>query len=163
MSIHATLSCHSERSEEIGVYAERASRVRRSDLDAVRQKKDPSLRGDPSPSAALRASAVLVRPSVHPQTPLQDDSNQSTCSAPHLLQLLLRPHTRTITVEEGTPSITAIGSAMVRAAHLLWDDAPKIFEDTFALRLCGCDSEAALRAQFDRLHAQLERSAGPSL
>jgi hypothetical protein len=31
-------------------------------------------------------------------------------------------------------------------AHLLWDEAPKIFEDTFALRLCGCESEAALRA-----------------
>src|SRR5216683_6039216 len=64
-------------------------------------------------------------------------------------------------VEEGTPSITAIGSAMVRAAHLLWDDTPKIFEDTFALRLSGCDSETALRAQFDRLDAELARSVGP--
>jgi hypothetical protein len=50
---------------------------------------------------------------------------------------------------------------MVRAAHLLWDDAPKIFEDTLALRLCSCESEAALRAQFDRLDADLARSAGP--
>jgi len=64
-------------------------------------------------------------------------------------------------VEEGTPSITAIASAMVRAAHLLWDDPPKIFEDTLALRLSGCDSEAALRAQLDRLDAELARSVGP--
>jgi hypothetical protein len=28
---------------------------------------------------------------------------------------------------------------------MLWDDALKIFEDTFALRLCGFESEAALR------------------
>src|SRR5262245_18970318 len=32
-------------------------------------------------------------------------------------------------MEEGRPSITAIASAMVRAAHLLWDDDPKIFQD----------------------------------
>ena len=64
-------------------------------------------------------------------------------------------------MEEGKPSITAIGSAMLRAAHLLWDDAPKIFEDTFALRLSGCDSEAALRAQFDRFDAEFARSVGP--
>ena len=64
-------------------------------------------------------------------------------------------------MEEGTPSITAIASAMLRAAHLLWDDAPKIFEDTFALRLSGCENESALRAQFDRLDAELARSVGP--
>jgi hypothetical protein len=38
-------------------------------------------------------------------------------------------------MEEGRPSFTAIGSAMLRAKHLLWDDPPKIFEDIFALRL----------------------------
>jgi methyltransferase (TIGR00027 family) len=43
---------------------------------------------------------------------------------------------------------------MVRAAHLLWDDPPKIFEDTFALRLCGYENEAALRVQLDRLSAE---------
>jgi hypothetical protein len=58
-------------------------------------------------------------------------------------------------VEEGTPSITAMVTAMMRAAHLLWDDPPKIFEDTLALRLSGCESEAALRAQFDRLDGEL--------
>ena len=64
-------------------------------------------------------------------------------------------------MEQGTPSITAIASAMLRAAHLLWDDPPKIFEDTLALRLSGCESGAALRAQFDRLDAQLAPSVGP--
>lgn len=64
-------------------------------------------------------------------------------------------------MEQGTPSVTAIASAMLRAAHLLWDAPPKIFEDTLALQLSGCATEAALRAQFDRLSAQLARSAGP--
>jgi hypothetical protein len=37
-------------------------------------------------------------------------------------------------MEEGNPSATAILIAMLRAAHLLWDYPPKIFEDTLALR-----------------------------
>jgi methyltransferase (TIGR00027 family) len=61
-------------------------------------------------------------------------------------------------MEEGQPSITAMLTAMFRAAHLLWDDPPKIFEDTLALRLSGCESEAALRAQLDRLDAEVARS-----
>jgi hypothetical protein len=32
-------------------------------------------------------------------------------------------------MENSQPSFTAIASAMLRAAHLLWDDPPKIFED----------------------------------
>jgi methyltransferase (TIGR00027 family) len=57
-------------------------------------------------------------------------------------------------MEEGKPSLTAMLMAMFRAAHLLWDDPPKIFEDTLALRLSGCESEAALGAQLDRLDAE---------
>jgi methyltransferase (TIGR00027 family) len=64
-------------------------------------------------------------------------------------------------MEEGRPSFTAIGSAMVRAAHLLWDDQPKIFQDTLALRLSGCESEAALRAQLDRVAAEVARNTSP--
>ena len=52
---------------------------------------------------------------------------------------------------------------MVRAAHLLWDAPPKIFEDTLALQLSGCESEAGLRAQFDRLDAQLALRLGPDV
>jgi hypothetical protein len=46
-------------------------------------------------------------------------------------------------------------TAMVRAAHLLWDDPPKIFEDTFALALSGCANEAALRERLDAHGAEL--------
>src|SRR5260370_23281713 len=60
-------------------------------------------------------------------------------------------------MEEGKPSVTAMRTAMMRAAHLLWDDPPKIFEDTLALRLCGCESEAALRAQLDQLDPEVVR------
>ena len=66
-------------------------------------------------------------------------------------------------MEEGRPSLTAIGAAMDRAAHLLWDDPPKIFEDTFALALSGCADEAALRARLDARSATLAAIAGPSL
>jgi methyltransferase (TIGR00027 family) len=66
-------------------------------------------------------------------------------------------------VEEGKPSATAIISAMARAAHLLWDEPPKIFKDTLALRLSGCESEAALKAQMDRLDAELARTTNPGV
>lgn len=62
-------------------------------------------------------------------------------------------------MEEGRPSFTALGAAMFRAAHLLLDDPPKIFEDTFALRLCGCENEAALRVQLDQVAAEIARRA----
>ena len=64
-------------------------------------------------------------------------------------------------VEEGKPSATAMLTAMVRAAHLLWDDPPKIFEDTLALRLCGCESEASLKTQLDHFDAGVARSTNP--
>jgi methyltransferase (TIGR00027 family) len=66
-------------------------------------------------------------------------------------------------MEEGKPSVTAVLVAMYRAAHLLWDNPPKIFEDTLALRLSGCESEAALRVQFDRLEAEVARSTSPDI
>jgi len=64
-------------------------------------------------------------------------------------------------VEEGKPSATAMLTAMVRAAHLLWDDPPKIFEDTLALQLSGCESEAVLKAQLDQLDAEVARTTNP--
>jgi methyltransferase (TIGR00027 family) len=66
-------------------------------------------------------------------------------------------------VEEGKPSATAIICAMVRAAHLLWDEPPKIFEDTLALQLSGCGSEAVLKAQIDNLDAEIARSTNPDI
>src|SRR5260370_29651535 len=52
---------------------------------------------------------------------------------------------------------------MDRAAHLLWDNPPKIFEDTFALPLSGCADEAALRTRIDARSAALAAIAGPNL
>ncbi len=42
-------------------------------------------------------------------------------------------------MEDGRPSWTAIGSAMIRAAHLLVDKEPKILRDELALRLSSCE------------------------
>jgi methyltransferase (TIGR00027 family) len=64
-------------------------------------------------------------------------------------------------MEEGKPSATALICAMVRAAHLLWDQPPKIFEDTLAQQLSGCESEAALKTQLDKLDAEIARTTNP--
>jgi hypothetical protein len=64
-------------------------------------------------------------------------------------------------MEEGRPSFTALGAATLRAAHLLWDDLPTIFEDTLALRLSGCENEAALRVQLDWLATEFARRSSP--
>ncbi len=66
-------------------------------------------------------------------------------------------------MEEGRPSFTAMGAAMDRAAHLMLDDRPKIFEDPFALALSGCANETALRARLDARLAALAAVAGPDL
>jgi methyltransferase (TIGR00027 family) len=66
-------------------------------------------------------------------------------------------------MEEGQASSTAIIAAMSRAEHLLWDDPPKIFEDTFASALAGCANEAALRERLDIFLAKLAANAGPNL
>jgi methyltransferase (TIGR00027 family) len=66
-------------------------------------------------------------------------------------------------MEEGRPSSTAMLTAMLRAAHLLWDDHPKIFEDTFALALAGCANEAALRERLDARSAELAARGGRDL
>ncbi|MGH7836765.1 MAG: class I SAM-dependent methyltransferase, partial [Candidatus Binataceae bacterium] len=52
---------------------------------------------------------------------------------------------------------------MVRAAHLLWDDPPKIFEDTLALQLSGVASEAELRQRFDVLSKEFAAESSPEL
>jgi methyltransferase (TIGR00027 family) len=64
-------------------------------------------------------------------------------------------------MEEGKPSATAVLAAMLRAAHLSWDQPPKIFEDTLALQLSGCMSEGALKAQMDRLDTEVGRTTNP--
>ena len=64
-------------------------------------------------------------------------------------------------MEEGKPSATALIIAMFRAAQFLWDQPPKIFEDTLALQFSGCESEAALKEQMEHLDAELARATNP--
>ena len=66
-------------------------------------------------------------------------------------------------MEEGKASVTARVTAMFRAAHLLWDERPKIFEDTLALQLSGCENEAALRVQLDRIESEIAQETDPDL
>ena len=66
-------------------------------------------------------------------------------------------------MEEGRPSAMAIGSAMVRAAHLLWDEDPKIFQDHLALRLSGFESEAVLQATSEAIRAENARRSTPEI
>ena len=54
-------------------------------------------------------------------------------------------------MEEGRPSFTAVVSAMMRAAHLLFDSEPKIFADSYALALSGAANQAELEASVDNL------------
>ena len=66
-------------------------------------------------------------------------------------------------MEEGKPSATALVAAMFRAAHLLWDQPPKIFEDPCALQLSGCEGETALKTQMGQLEAEVARTTNPAL
>jgi methyltransferase (TIGR00027 family) len=50
---------------------------------------------------------------------------------------------------------------MLRAAHLLLDDEPKILKDTFAAGFSGVESEAALRAALETMQANFAQRASP--
>lgn len=64
-------------------------------------------------------------------------------------------------MEEGRPSATAMIAAMQRAAHLLWDEAPKILQDPLALGLSGVESEGALQATLGAMQAEQARRSTP--
>ena len=66
-------------------------------------------------------------------------------------------------MEEGRPSATAMTAARQRAAHMLWDDAPKIFEDPLALGLSGVESESALQATLRAMQAAHARRSTPEV
>ena len=66
-------------------------------------------------------------------------------------------------MEEGRPSLTAVGCAMHCAAHLLWDDYPKIFEDTLAMAFSGCSDEQTLRERLNALSAETAAKFGSEL
>ena len=63
-------------------------------------------------------------------------------------------------MEEGRPSTTATIAAMIRAAHLLWDDAPTILQDPLALGLSGVESPGALQATLRARQAEPYNYAG---
>jgi methyltransferase (TIGR00027 family) len=63
-------------------------------------------------------------------------------------------------MEEGRPSTTAMIAAMIRAAHLLWDDASTIFQDPLALGLSGVESPGALQATIRTMRAEPYNYAG---
>jgi len=52
---------------------------------------------------------------------------------------------------------------MLRAAHLLLDDEPKILRDDFALKFSGVESEAELRTALEAMRAEFARRASPEL
>ncbi len=52
-------------------------------------------------------------------------------------------------MDEGRPSKTAMGAAMLRAAHQILDD-PKIFDDPIALKIMGEKGESWLRGNLER-------------
>ena len=64
-------------------------------------------------------------------------------------------------MEQGQLSWTAIISAMMRAAHLLWDDDPKILRDELALPYSGLENETALRTALQALRSQGTRRVTP--
>jgi methyltransferase (TIGR00027 family) len=64
-------------------------------------------------------------------------------------------------MEEGRPSATARGAAILRAAHLLLDDEPKILKDDFASHFSGVENETALRAALERMQANFAQHASP--
>jgi methyltransferase (TIGR00027 family) len=66
-------------------------------------------------------------------------------------------------MEEGQPSVTAMTAARQRAAHILWDDAPKIFQDPLALGLSGVESESALQAALGAMQAAHARRSTPEV
>ncbi len=66
-------------------------------------------------------------------------------------------------METGQPSVTAAGAAKWRAAHLLLDNDPKIFQDHLALGLSGVDSEATLLANIDALITKAATRLGSEL
>jgi methyltransferase (TIGR00027 family) len=66
-------------------------------------------------------------------------------------------------MEEGQPSATAIGAAMLRAAHLVLDDEPKILRDPLALGLSGVENETALQERLGAFQAEIARRSTPEV
>ena len=70
---------------------------------------------------------------------------------------------RGIEADGGKTSLTAVGAAVFRAAHLVLDDDPKVFEDPFAFALSGASGLLKEHANtvLTRFVARLGTEAGP--
>ena len=66
-------------------------------------------------------------------------------------------------MEDGRPSATAMTAARQRAAHMLWDDGPKIFQDPLALGLSGVENEGALQTTLGAMQAAHARRSTPEV
>lgn len=66
-------------------------------------------------------------------------------------------------MQEGQASATAITAAMVRAAHLVFDEKPTVFSDPLALRLSGMESEAALHTTMAAILTEITRLSSATL
>jgi methyltransferase (TIGR00027 family) len=64
-------------------------------------------------------------------------------------------------MEEGRPSATATIAAMMRAAHLVVDDDPKILQDSLALSFSGVENEAALQERLRAIETEIARRSTP--
>ena len=62
-------------------------------------------------------------------------------------------------MEPGKHSYMAEGTAILRAAHQLLDDPPKILDDPLAVRLLGEDAEAIIEADLERQQSEYLRNA----
>jgi methyltransferase (TIGR00027 family) len=59
------------------------------------------------------------------------------------------------------PSRTAIGAAILRAAHRLLDGSPSILDDPYALPLSGLPGEAAVTAAVTRMEGEFTQRSDP--
>lgn len=66
-------------------------------------------------------------------------------------------------MKEGRPSGSAIFAAISRAAHLILDGEPKIFQDDFALAFSGMQNEVELRTALEALHTEFGQQTTPEL
>ena len=58
-------------------------------------------------------------------------------------------------------SLTAVGTAVFRAAHLALDDDPKVFNDPFALPFSGAGGEVSLYDHANKILAKFTARLGP--
>jgi methyltransferase (TIGR00027 family) len=64
-------------------------------------------------------------------------------------------------MSEPRPSATAIGAAMMRAAHRLVDEPPCLLDDPLALPLSGLPGEPALRGALEKMRLEFAQHGEP--